>query len=274
MIVNFEELNLIINKNVKSVEKALYKNYKIALKSVNSELNNFFMKYSDIDGVIKPSEIHKYNRITQLRKNIIQKLKDNNKLTKEELNKLVENCFTEAHKETFRKIQNQLEKNYAYMPPNDLIIKASTQNKIGLMTLNQRLAKAGTEIRRTITKEITQGLINGESYIKIAKRIQGKLDGDFKKARLVARTESHRNQMNGRLASITNLQNLGVKMKKQWLSAIDERTRESHILLNGQIREIKENFDGKFGSGLSPGNLGHPAEDCNCRCDMITIIEE
>jgi len=274
MIITFEELNKLIDKNVKSVEKALAKNYKLALQEVNGELNNFYFKYANVDGIIKPSELHKYNRITQLRKNIIDKLKESNGLTKVEINKLVENCFTTAHVETFRKIQSQLEINYAYMPPNDLIIKASTQNKIGLMTLNQRLARNGTAIRQLITKEVTQGLIQGESYFKIARRIQESLEGNRKKSVLVARTEAHRNQMNGRLGSLTDLANQGAKFKKQWLSAIDDRTRESHVTLNGQIRKLKDNFNGRFGSGLSPGNMGHPAEDCNCRCDMVTIFEE
>jgi len=59
----------------------------------------------------------------------------------------------------------------------------------------------------------------------------------------------------------------GADMVKQWDSTLDSRTRESHAIVDGEIRELDE----KFSNGLMfPGDpSGGAAEVINCRCALL-----
>jgi hypothetical protein len=58
----------------------------------------------------------------------------------------------------------------------------------------------------------------------------------------------------------------GADVVKQWDSTLDSRTRESHMIVDGEIRELDE----AFSNGLMfPGDpAGGAAEVINCRCRL------
>jgi hypothetical protein len=49
-----------------------------------------------------------------------------------------------------------------------------------------------------------------------------------------------------------------------WISALDDRTRESHISAHGQIVGLDEDFHVGDGDGPHPGGIGLPEEDIQC----------
>jgi hypothetical protein len=59
----------------------------------------------------------------------------------------------------------------------------------------------------------------------------------------------------------------GADVVKQWDAALDSRTRESHVAVDGEIRELDE----AFSNGLMfPGDpAGGAAEVVNCRCALL-----
>ena len=40
-------------------------------------------------------------------------------------------------------------------------------------------------------------------------------------------------------------------------------------MLDGQIREVKDDFSANGKSAAAPGKFGDPAEDSNCRCAVL-----
>lgn len=65
----------------------------------------------------------------------------------------------------------------------------------------------------------------------------------------------------------------GVVEGKEWLAAIDERTRPLHAEADGQ----KVAIDGEFmlGDGTEgecPGNMGSAEHDINCRCTVLPVV--
>jgi hypothetical protein len=50
---------------------------------------------------------------------------------------------------------------------------------------------------------------------------------------------------------------------------LDGKTRSSHRRLDGQIRELDEYFEIRGKKARYPGDFGDPAEDCNCRCQLL-----
>lgn len=64
----------------------------------------------------------------------------------------------------------------------------------------------------------------------------------------------------------------GEKVQKQWLSTLDDKTRPSHVELNGEIAELDE----QFSNGLRyPGDGNGAAEEImNCRCTMTAYFPD
>ena len=50
---------------------------------------------------------------------------------------------------------------------------------------------------------------------------------------------------------------------------MDGDTRPTHRRLDGQIRELDEPFEMGGKKAMHPGGFGDPAEDCNCRCQLL-----
>jgi hypothetical protein len=61
----------------------------------------------------------------------------------------------------------------------------------------------------------------------------------------------------------------GADVLKQWDASLDGKTRDTHRLLDGQIRELDEPFEVHGMTAMQPGDFGDPAEDCNCRCALL-----
>ena len=85
-----------------------------------------------------------------------------------------------------------------------------------------------------------------------------------------ARTAVTSAQNGGRQKGFEQAHELGIKFKKEWLSAHDGRVRDSHAHLDG----VQVEYDEKFPNGLRyPADpQGHPSEVYNCRCTLIADL--
>ena len=126
--------------------------------------------------------------------------------------------------------------------------------------------------RQHIQSAITQGILQGESIPKMAKRLQKVTSMDNKAAIRNARTAVTSAQNAGRLDSYERAQDMGIALKKVWMATLDERTRESHVDLDGEERELDEPFSNGLMYPADPN--GEPAEVYNCRCTMVKQIDK
>lgn len=85
-----------------------------------------------------------------------------------------------------------------------------------------------------------------------------------------ARTMFTSAENHGRLDSYKDLSDRGVVMKKEWQATPDDRTRTSHIDIDGEEQDI----DTVFSNGcMFPGDGKGPSEEVwMCRCAMGTHI--
>lgn len=127
-----------------------------------------------------------------------------------------------------------------------------------------------------INNEITHGIIKGESIPKIANRLQAVTNMDENAATRNARTAMTGAENLGRNESFHNLKKKGIPVRMQWSATYDDRTRETHLMLDGTF----QNEDGYFGLGILvtpieyPGDpAGDPEEIYNCRCRASIKIE-
>lgn len=127
---------------------------------------------------------------------------------------------------------------------------------------------------QNIKNEVAKGIIKGEGIDKIAHRLAKEMTNrNFSMLRTHARTMVTSAQNQGRLDRMQRVKESGIEVKKQWLATLDERTRYTHAMLDGQIRELDEDFEIEGYKLREPGDpFAHPSMTYNCRCTMRSIL--
>ena len=127
-----------------------------------------------------------------------------------------------------------------------------------------------TKLKKTINAEVSRGIATGMNYSDIARNINNVSRTGLSNAKRIARTESHRIQQASTLDAQNAAKSKGADVVKQWDSTLDGKTRTTHRQLDGQIREIDEDFEIGGMKAKAPGYFGRAAEDINCRCVSLT----
>lgn len=127
--------------------------------------------------------------------------------------------------------------------------------------------------RKLMASQLTQGVLLGESIPKMARRVQNVTGSNIATAMRTARTAVTGAECAGRMASYDRAKGMGIKLKKEWVSTLDNRTRHSHRQLDGE--RIDNDEKAKFSNGCRyPGDpTARYAEICNCRCTVIAAVE-
>ena len=129
---------------------------------------------------------------------------------------------------------------------------------------------------KKINAETLQGIIQGESMGKIAKRIRNVQEMNRTQAIRSARTIVTGAENKGRLDSYAKAEADGIILQKEWLSSNDGRTRHTHLPKSqGGVGGEIVDYDEPFSNGLMyPGDgSGDPAEVYNCRCSMTAVVK-
>ena len=124
---------------------------------------------------------------------------------------------------------------------------------------------------KKINAETLQGILQGESMDKIAKRLRNVQEMNRTQAIRSARTIVTGAENKGRQDSYARAEADGIILQKEWIATNDGRVRHSHAMLDGAIVDQ----DKKFDNGLMyPGDpSGRPEEVYNCRCTVAAVIK-
>lgn len=144
-----------------------------------------------------------------------------------------------------------------------------------------RAVKRGIDLaysKQQITASVTSGILQGKPIGKIADDLQARI-GTMERSSAIraARTAVTGAQNAGRQDTYTQAEAMGIKVRKRWVATKDERTRDSHALLDGQTVDADKPFTSALGSKMMfPGDRnGAVAADLyNCRCTMRTAEKE
>lgn len=125
-----------------------------------------------------------------------------------------------------------------------------------------------------ITSEITQGILQGESVDKIARRMQNVAAMGNRAARRNARTAVTGAENAGRQDGFERAEEMGIKGKKLWIAIMDHRTRHWHVELDGEKVDVGDKFHNEYGDIEYPGDVtADPANVYNCRCTMGYVLK-
>ena len=209
----------------------------------------------------------------------------------EALKKQLEGILDNLQSEEFTSITDYLQKSYhngyagvmydlakqgipLIMPINqNQVVKAlQTDSKLS-KGLYARLGEDVNYLKRSIRAELSRGIASGSTWNemagKIAKGMNSPFNTSINNAIRIARTEGHRVQQSAALDAQYRAKEKGADIVKQWDSTLDNRTRPHHRMLDGQIRELDEDFEIEGMTASAPGHFGRAKEDINCRCCLL-----
>lgn len=151
-----------------------------------------------------------------------------------------------------------------------------------LKFLNEYTGKQIADVHATTKKEtrkiVATGLQENATIDDIARSLKGKyrewygesgVSFDASRAYTIARTEVH--SLAG-FAQHEAAAQTGVLNYKEWVSSLDDRTRDSHVAMNGEVQPIDEAYSNGL---MQPGDPdGDPAEVIQCRCNEVYHTEK
>jgi uncharacterized protein with gpF-like domain len=284
---------------------------KAMYRTLNDELSAFIAKkytqYADGDGRLYIAYLDAQNQRARFLREIAKNVDTMTPQVQEEIMQLVNDTYKTSYKgmaEAFAKAEKagKFAEAVKDIATNPNVLRQAVNNNISKLTLSPVLEKHRNEIIYQIQQELNIGLMQGDRYETMAKRISERVGVSYSKAMNIARTESHRNVESGFMDCAENLQS---KMKGNsnliyavtWRTMKDERVRPNqrrktkhgwkivkgkgsanHQQMEGVTIKVGELFD--LGNGIktkAPGQSGDAANDCRCRCfleyNLMTVEE-
>jgi SPP1 gp7 family putative phage head morphogenesis protein len=137
------------------------------------------------------------------------------------------------------------------------------------------------KLLKALRKTMSESIQNGDGLEVMKDKLQESARGVFSelsdtRSYLIARTETGASVNMGQVATY---QATGIE-QKEWIATLDDRTRDSHIAMDGQIADINMTFDvpnetdGGVDAMLYPSDPnGSAGNTCNCRCTIAPVVK-
>lgn len=249
--------------------KALQKDYEHALKyGDKEEIKQARQKLIDA----KKSQIYQSERYKALTDEFLHNLADVNSVAVDYLNGQIPKVYATNY--------NYINTEYKSLKISFNLVDEHTvkllmsNREIDLIPKKLDIPKDIRWNRKQLNSSVLQGILQGESMDKIAKRILPIVDNNKNSAIRNARTMVTNAECRGRLDRYENLENDGLVLEKKWIATPDKRTRDAHLVMDGQRVPIDKPFiDGDGYELMMPADPTAPSKTIyNCRCSMSSRV--
>ncbi len=154
------------------------------------------------------------------------------------------------------------------MPIDPAQVAQAIQTETNLSaSLYNALGKDIKTLQKNIAGEISRGIVTGSMYSEIARNVASQSRIPLNNAMRITRTEAHRIQTKAGMDACVKAKERGADVIKQWDSALDKRTRDSHARIDGELRELEKPFSNGLMYAGDPS--GSAEEVINCRCAIL-----
>lgn len=252
-------------KTEKGVLKALEKEYAEALQAVDDRIAQMLGRNdANLPHVIRRIEYQK-----MVKAQVQSALDSLHAKEYETISAYLQDSYTDAFVGTMYTLHHQ---NMPVIVPIDqnAVVKAITIDSKVKGDLYTALGVDVSKLKKTIASEITRGIASGLLYDDITRNIALAGGITAKRAKTITRTEAGRVQEQATFDAANKALAAGADVVKQWSAIRDGKTRDTHRMLDGQVREVNEPFTVGGHKAMHPHGFGIAAEDCNCRCTMLT----
>ena len=300
------DLRRISEHREKLSEKKIQAIYRNLTKELKSFIADEYEKYADENGRLYVSYLDAQNHKAKFLEEIAKNVEGFSPEIKQEIMTLVNDTYSTSYKGMISALKEadsagKLAEVSKDLAVNNNVLKRAINNNISKLTLPAVLQKHRGEVIYQIQQALNIGLMQGDRYETMAKRITERLGVSESKAKNIVRTETHRNIEGGFMDCAEHLQegldgseliyaatwrNMGdervrpnrrVKTKKGWKTVRGSGTA-NHINMEGKTVKAGEMFTFSDGTKTkAPSESGVAAHDCNCRCfleyNLMTVEE-
>lgn len=275
-------------------EAEIRKAYRALLKDLKAFISDTYVKYAE-DDKLTFGMLQKASYDARFLKEIEERIGVASRRAAKELHALVEETYKHAYESMVDGVMKQgvdkLDETFAEAVA---ITPDQIKNVVSNPIMEVALEKNHRDIIYDIKRCVAVGLMNGDRYTTVAREITNILNmdkGAYKRACMIARTETHRVREAGnhdaavRVDDALQKGTTGMRMTKTWITMKDEAVRPqirrrgkggstkkmgkgaNHMVLHGQCVLETEDFDLKDGNTApAPGLSGVAGHDINCRC--------
>ena len=276
-ITNQNDIDNYIDKLVNQAEKEIEILFAKRLKEIKQIIANMYEKYDRDEPQVTWTEFNKYNRLNKELNRIGQMLSQDYREVAKAIKQSQQNIYIEKYMMSLFLYEVASQTSMNFDIPTSQTIQTAIEQPIEFIKLVPTLQKHRDDTLKRIRMHITQGIMSGEGYSKIAKALRDDLGMAKAQSVRVARTETGRALSQAGLDSATVAKENGLDMKKRWYATKDTRTRDTHRHLDGTSVDIEDNFHSSGCVGPAPKlfvGVASAKENINCRCKLLYYIDE
>ena len=276
-ITNQNDIDNYIDKLVNQAEKEIETLFAKRLKEIKQIIANMYEKYDRDEPQVTWTEFNKYNRLNKELNRIGRMLSQDYREVAKAIKQSQQNVYMEKYMMSLFLYEVASQTSMNFDIPNTQTIQTAIEQPIEFIKLVPTLQKHRDDTLKRIRIHITQGIMSGEGYSKIAKALRDDLGMSKAQSVRVARTETGRALSQAGLDSATVAKDNGLDMKKRWYATKDTRTRDTHRHLDGTSVDIEDNFHSSGCVGPAPKlfvGVASAKENINCRCKLLYYIDE
>lgn len=265
-----QEIDKLLDQMITDAEKNLDKAFSERMKDILAQIATMYEKYS-VEGELTLAQMSKLNRLNEELKSITEMITSHYEYVSKAIQELMENQYLQNYLRSAFLYEYQAQVSMGFTVPSSKLIRAAIRNPIPKLTLPEIMKVHRNQIVNDISIQITQGLLAGEDYSRMAKRITKVVDFSRTKARRVARTEAGRVRSEARLEAGEQASKYA-KLDKVWNATLDTHTRNSHRKLDGKKADEEGFFHIRGLKAKGPHLFFVASEDVNCRCSVIYLV--
>ena len=290
---------------IQEMERKLAKEYRQAYNDLSAKLDDYLRRFQTkdriwrgwvADGTKTREEYQKWRigqiaigeRWSEMKTTIAQDLHNVNQIARSTVNGYMPEVYAINHNYATYEVERGSGIDTSYSLYDRHTVERIMRDNPDLMPgykQNSQVARniaAGRDIawnKQKIQSSMIQGILQGESIDKMAKRLQSVTTADYKSAVRYARTMSTSAQNAGRYAAYQRADDMGIDLTLVWTATLDERTRISHRFMDGEERDVNEPFSVDGVDIYYPGDLGGVDYEVpgyliwNCRCTIIAQVK-
>ena len=276
-ITNQNDIDNYIDKLINQADKEIETLFAKRLKEIKQIIANMYEKYDRDEPQVTWTEFNKYNRLNKELNRIGQMLSQDYREVAKAIKQSQQNIYIEKYMMSLFLYEMASQTSMNFDIPTTQTIQTAIEQPIEFIKLVPTLQKHRDDTLKRIRMHITQGIMSGEGYSKIAKALRDDLGMAKAQSVRVARTETGRALSQAGLDSAMVAKDNGLDMKKRWYATKDTRTRDTHRHLDGTSVDIEDNFHSSGCVGPAPKlfvGVASAKENINCRCKLLYYIDE
>ncbi|MCE5154947.1 hypothetical protein KJB58_10790 [Staphylococcus hyicus] len=169
---NQDNIKKLIEELSTQAQNEIEKVFASRLMMILDEFEKMFEKYQVEDVHVSWAEFNRYNRLNKELERIAEMMTTDYKKVVQLVKDTQHNTYIEKYFRSLYLFEYSSDIPIDFTVPDEAAIKAAIEKPIEHIRLTPTLQKQRNEVLRKIRANITEGVLNGDSYKKVAKRIE------------------------------------------------------------------------------------------------------